>query len=66
LHDAECEHSGTAQTVLNVAGRVVAANDLTRIMFVLNPRDIGRPIQDVEVSRREYSLANWFNKFAAS
>jgi two-component system CheB/CheR fusion protein len=42
----------TPQIVVDVGGTVVLANDQARRQFGLTSRDIGRPVQDLEISYR--------------
>ncbi|HWD40302.1 MAG TPA: CheR family methyltransferase [Fimbriimonas sp.] len=56
LRDAALESSPAAQMVLDVGGRMMVANARAREMFGLTARDIGRPIQDLEVSYRPVEL----------
>jgi two-component system CheB/CheR fusion protein len=48
--------SPTAQVVLDVDGQVRAANDLARRWFRLGHADIGRPLQELELSYRPVEL----------
>jgi two-component system CheB/CheR fusion protein len=45
-----------AQVVVDASGHVVLINDRARTWFRLNPRDVGRPLQDLEVSYRPLEL----------
>jgi two-component system CheB/CheR fusion protein len=45
-----------AQVVLDVGGILVAANQHARTLFGLTPREIGRPVQDLEISYRPLEL----------
>ena len=46
----------TAHVVVDAAGHVVLVNERARAWFRLNPRDVGRPLQDLEVSYRPLEL----------
>jgi two-component system, chemotaxis family, CheB/CheR fusion protein len=46
----------TAQIVVDAAGHVVLVNERARTWFRLNARDVGRPLQDLEVSYRPLEL----------
>ena len=41
---------------LDPTGRLVVANERARAIFQVGPRDIGRPLQDLEMSRRPVAL----------
>ena len=56
IKDAGFDATPTAQLVVDAEGRLVAANLQARGFFALAPRDIGRPIQDLEVSFRPAEL----------
>jgi two-component system CheB/CheR fusion protein len=45
-----------AQVVVDASGHVVLVNERARTWFRLNPRDVGRPLQDLEVSYRPLEL----------
>ncbi len=45
-----------AQVVVDVTGHVVLINERARTWFRLNLRDVGRPLQDLEVSYRPLEL----------
>ena len=50
------EAAPVAQLVVDPEGRLVLANLQARMYFSLAPRDVGRPIQDLEVSFRPVEL----------
>lgn len=52
LSEVAFETDPVAQIVLDPQGRVAGINSAARVRFHLTPRDIGRPIQDLEVSYR--------------
>lgn len=56
LRDSAFDASPVAQLIVGVDGTMVAANDQARAMFGINTRDIGRPLQDLEVSYRPVEL----------
>jgi two-component system CheB/CheR fusion protein len=56
LGEAAFEHSPSAQIVVDGENRVVAVNQVARGLFGLKLRDIGRPLQDLEVSYRPLEL----------
>ncbi|WP_405148310.1 PAS domain-containing protein [Sphaerisporangium sp. NBC_01403] len=45
-----------AQIVIDRSGNVAMVNSLAEMLFTLNPRDIGKPFQDLEVSYRPAEL----------
>ncbi|MCF6471073.1 PAS domain-containing protein [Nonomuraea sp. MG754425] len=45
-----------AQIVVDVSGNLALANSKAEALFNLNPRDVGRPFQDLEVSYRPVEL----------
>src|SRR5262245_22305719 len=56
LRDAAFEMSPDAQLVLDAAGVLVSANATARRQFNLGEADMGRPVQDLEVSYRPAEL----------
>ncbi|MGN6372345.1 MAG: CheR family methyltransferase [Solirubrobacteraceae bacterium] len=56
LRDAAADTSPVAQLVLDRNGFLVFANAAARTLFSLTPSDVGRPIQDLEVSFRPVEL----------
>jgi two-component system CheB/CheR fusion protein len=56
IREAGFEAAPTAQIVVDPEGRLALANLQARMFFALAPRDIGRPIQDLEVSYRPVEL----------
>jgi two-component system CheB/CheR fusion protein len=56
LRDAAFEAGGESQVVLNRSGQLVLANARARTMFGLGTNDIGRPLQDLEISYRPVEL----------
>ena len=56
IRDAGFEAAPVAQLVIDPHGRLSLANLQARMFFSLAPRDIGRPIQDLEVSFRPVEL----------
>ena len=45
-----------AEIVIDASGTVVLTNERARSLFRLNPRDVGRPLQDLEVSYRPLEM----------
>ena len=56
LSELAFDASPTAQIVVSVDSSVVAVNDRARIMFGINERDVGRFLQDLEISYRPVEL----------
>ena len=56
LRDAAAEGAPVAQAVIDRHGTVVALNQQIRMLFGLNTRDLGRPLQDLELSYRPFEL----------
>ena len=56
IRNAALETSPEAQLVVDAAGYLAVANARARALFNLQPDDIGRPFQDLEVSYRPLEL----------
>jgi len=56
LEDAAFEHAPIAQLVVDRDLKVIAINQAARAMFGLKLRDVGRPLQDLEISYRPLEL----------
>jgi two-component system, chemotaxis family, CheB/CheR fusion protein len=56
LNELALETSTIAKIVVDVNGNVAHINQKARLLFSLNPKDIGRPLQDLEVSYRPVEL----------
>ncbi len=56
LWEAAFQTSSTAQIVLDINGILAMANERARALFHLTARDIGHPLQDLEVSYRPIEL----------
>jgi two-component system CheB/CheR fusion protein len=56
LAEAAFEHAPSAQVVLDLEGRVTSINHSARAMFGLKQTDVGRPVQDLELSYRPIEL----------
>src|SRR5215471_16959191 len=56
LGEAAFEHAPTAQVVLDDQNRVAGVNQAARTMFSLRHRDVGRQLQDLELSYRPLEL----------
>ncbi len=62
LQEAEFNTTPIARIVIDPTGTVVMINNLARALFVLSSRDIGRPLQDLEVSYRPVELRSWIDQ----
>src|SRR5262245_37600868 len=56
LREISFDQDPTAQFVVDVKGHLLLANARARELFGLNARDLGRPLQDLEVSYRPVEL----------
>jgi two-component system CheB/CheR fusion protein len=56
LWAAAFDVAGPAQIVLDASGTLVLANEAARRLFSLSANDLGRPIQDLELSYRPIEL----------
>jgi two-component system CheB/CheR fusion protein len=65
LREAALDNTPAAQVVVDSEGRAVVANDIARSMFALDPRDIGRPLQDLELSYRPVELRSMIERAKA-
>ena len=56
LRDAAFDAAPVAQLAIDRTGRVLAINERARTLFQLGAADLGRPLQDLEVSYRPFEL----------
>ncbi len=56
LWEAAFQTAPTAQIVLDLDGVLAMANERARVLFQLSGRDIGHPLQDLEISYRPIEL----------
>ena len=56
LREQAMEDALIARIVIDANGIIASANQRARVMFSLNPKDIGRPLKDLEVSHRPVDL----------
>ncbi len=56
IREAAYDVSPVAQVVVELNGTLALANERARIMFGLSPVDLGRPLQDLEISYRPVEL----------
>ena len=62
LRETLFQESPVAQIVVDSAGRLVLTNERARQLFRLNTRDIGRPLQDLEISYRPVELRSCIDR----
>jgi two-component system CheB/CheR fusion protein len=62
LREAALESSPVAQIVLDAQGRIGVINNKATLLFNLGPSDLGRPIQDVELSYRPVDLRSMIDE----
>jgi two-component system CheB/CheR fusion protein len=62
LREAAFDSSPVAQLVVDMQGTVVLMNERLRQLFRLDPKDIGRPFQDLELSYRPAELRSIIEK----
>jgi two-component system, chemotaxis family, CheB/CheR fusion protein len=62
LREAAFDHGPTALLVVDRQGHLVLANERARRMFRLGPADLGRLLQDLEVSYRPVELRSLIEK----
>ena len=56
LRESAFDSSLLAQIVVDLNGNLVLANERARALFGVLPRDLGRPLQDLEISYRPVEL----------
>jgi two-component system, chemotaxis family, CheB/CheR fusion protein len=56
LAETAFEHASNAQVVVDLEGRIASVNHAARALFGLKGKDVGRPVQDVELSYRPIEL----------
>jgi len=56
LAETAFEHAPNAQVVVDLEGRIASVNHAARALFGLKGKDVGRPVQDVELSYRPVEL----------
>ncbi|MBD2006249.1 MULTISPECIES: CheR family methyltransferase [Cyanophyceae] len=56
IREAAFDNSVVPQIVVNVNGFLMQVNERARAMFGLKPGDLGRPLQDLEISYRPVEL----------
>jgi two-component system, chemotaxis family, CheB/CheR fusion protein len=56
LRDAAMESAPVAQLLVDVEGRLIMVNEQARALFNISLKDLGRPLQDLEISYRPLEL----------
>ena len=56
LRELALEESPIARIVVDTNGTLSVANQKARVTFTINPKDVGRPLQDLEISYRPVEL----------
>jgi two-component system CheB/CheR fusion protein len=56
LREAALDASPIARILVDANGNLVHADQKARLLFTLNPKDVGRPLQDLEISYRPVEL----------
>jgi len=56
LRDLALDEAPVARIVVDANGTLSVANHKARMIFSINPKDIGRPLQDLEISYRPVEL----------
>jgi two-component system CheB/CheR fusion protein len=56
LKESLFEHGSQAQLIVDPGGHVASINQAARVLFGVRPEDIGRPLQDLEISYRPVEL----------
>ncbi|MCU0534551.1 MAG: PAS domain S-box protein [Hydrococcus sp. Prado102] len=62
LQEAAFDSTSVSQIVVDFDGNLVIANALARAMFGLKLADIGRPLQDLEISYRPLELRSYIEE----
>ncbi|HWQ18885.1 MAG TPA: CheR family methyltransferase [Methanotrichaceae archaeon] len=56
LREIAFDNTSSAEMVVDLNGNLIMANERARLVLSINPRDIGRPFQDLEISYRPLEL----------
>jgi two-component system CheB/CheR fusion protein len=62
IREAAFDTGPVAQVVVDFGGALVLANDRSRVLFNLAPTDLGRPLQDLQVSYRPADLRSGIDR----
>ncbi|MBR8835285.1 MAG: PAS domain-containing protein [Stigonema ocellatum SAG 48.90 = DSM 106950] len=66
IHEAAFAIDPVAQIVVDINSSVLLANTQARTLFNLNPLDLGRPLQDLELSYRPVELRSRLDQVRSS
>ena len=56
LRELALDEAPVARIVVDANGSLALANQRARVLFSINPKDLGRPLQDLEISYRPLEL----------
>jgi len=62
LIDVSCDVAPLAQLLVDNSGRIVQVNGQLRTVFGVSERDVGRPLQDLELSYRPFELRSCIDR----
>jgi two-component system CheB/CheR fusion protein len=62
IREAAFDNGSQAQIVIDISGFVILANEQARRVFNLTTRDLGRPLQDLEISYRPVELRSYIEQ----
>lgn len=65
MRDTAFDANPVPQIVVDLNGLLTLANERARTLFSLNPRDLGRPLQDLELSYRPVELRSCIDRVYA-
>jgi two-component system CheB/CheR fusion protein len=65
LKESLFEHGTQAQVIIDPEGHVASINHAARVLFGLRPDDVGRPLQDLEISYRPVELRSLVDQVRA-
>jgi two-component system, chemotaxis family, CheB/CheR fusion protein len=65
LRDLALDETPLARVIFDTEGVLAHANQKARLLFSLNPKDIGRPLQDLEISHRPADLRSMIEQACA-
>ena len=56
LRELALDEAPVARIIVDANGTLAQANQKARVLFSINPKDVGRPLQDLEISYRPIEL----------
>ena len=62
LRDASADSAPVAELLVDKSGKVIYINGQVRSVFGLSSRDLGRPLQDLELSYRPFELRSYIER----